>query len=116
MKTQVCSNSQQLTQTLIEQGLTIRAAAKLVKTGRQKMSKLVRADFPISIKLAGKLTRIFGVNAVKLVDPKRRELEQLIAMRAEFADRYPTDKARLETLDEMIRDARAEIEGVNQCD
>lgn len=111
--TQSTSNSKQLTQFLIEQGLTIRAAAKLAKISRQKMSKLVRADTPISIKLAGKLVKVFGVNAVTIINWNRRELNQLEALRAEFSKRYPEDTRRLAVLDAMIDQCRAELEGGN---
>lgn len=110
----VRSNPPALLASLMARGMTVTEGAKVANLDRVTLDTAIRAARPLTVKTAAKLKAAFGDDVVTLVDPKRRELEQLEALRAEFADRYPTDKARLETLDEMIEDARAEqLEGVN---
>lgn len=109
----VRSNPVALLEAVLSRSLSITNAAKTAGVDRVTLDEAIRSSRPLTVKTASKLTKAFGDDVVTLVNPKRHELEQLVAMRAEFADRYPTDKARLETLDEMIQESRAELEGGN---
>lgn len=108
----IVPNPTALTKAVLERGLTAIEAASAAGIDYATFKSACRGG-RITLKTASKLSKAFGDDVVTLVNPKRRELEQLVAMRAEFADRYPTDKARLETLDEMIQESRAELEGGN---
>lgn len=108
----IVPNPTALTKAVLARGLTVTEAVKAADVDYQTFRSACRGN-RITFKTASKLTKAFGDDVVTVVNPKRRELEQLVAMRAEFADRYPTDKARLETLDEMIQESRAELEGGN---
>lgn len=109
----VRSNPPALLAALLSRGLTISEAAKVADVDRLTLDTAIRSARPVTVKTAGKLATAFGDDVVTLVNPKRRELEQLEALREEFAARYPDDAARLAVLDEMIEDARAGLEGGN---
>lgn len=105
---------------MIEQQVTATDLANRVDgLSKVTVANLARRDTRSTTATIGRLAQALGVKPetfLKQADEKsrvHRELEQLVAMRAEFADRYPTDKARLETLDEMIQESRAELEGGN---
>ena len=109
----VRSNPVALLDAVLSRGLSVTNAAKTASVDRGTLDEAIRSSRPLTVKTAAKLKAAFGDDVVTLVNPKRRELEQLEALREEFADRYPDDSARLDALDAMIRDARAELEGGN---
>lgn len=100
----IVSNPTALKKAVLKRGLTVTEAVKAADVDYQTFRSACRGN-RITFKTASKLTKAFGDDVVTLVNPKRREFEQLVAMRAEFADRYPDDSARLAVLDEMIQDA-----------
>lgn len=98
------SNSAALMSVLMVHGLTVTKAARMAGLDYNTF-KVALAGGGLSVKTASKLVKAFGDDVVMLANPRQRELQQLKALRAEFADRYPDDSARLAVLDEMIQDA-----------
>lgn len=109
----IAPNPPALAQAVLERGLTAIEAAQAADVDYQTFRSACRGG-RITFKTASKLKAAFGDDVVTLVNPKRRELEQLLNLRAEFNKRYPEDTRRLDLLDEMIADARARMEGESQ--
>ena len=59
------SNAQALTTTLIERGMTAKAAATAARINANTFGKLIRRDEKISLKTASKLKATFGDAAIK---------------------------------------------------
>lgn len=110
----VRSNPPALLSALMTRGLNVTEAAKVAGVDRFTLDTAIRSARPVTVKTASKLVAAFGDDAVTMSTPAQIQFQQLVEMRAEFAARYPDDTRRLAVLDELIRDARAEIEGVNQ--
>ena len=110
----VRSNPVALVASLMARGLTVTEGAKAAGVDRVTFDTAIKAARPVTVKTASKLVAAFGDDAVTMSTPAQIQFQQLVEMRAEFAARYPDDTRRLAVLDELIRDARAEIEGVNQ--
>lgn len=108
------SNPPAILASLMARGLTVTEGAKTAGLDRVTFDAAIKTAKPVTVKTASKLKAAFGDDAVTMSTPAQLELQQLEALRAEFAARYPDDTRRLAVLDELIRDARAEIEGVNQ--
>lgn len=107
------SNPPALLTALMARGLTVTEGAKTAGLDRVTFDTAIKAARPVTVKTAGKLAAAFGDNVVTMSTPAQFELAQLEALREEFAARYPEDTRRLDLLDEMIADTRAEIEGGN---
>ena len=112
----VRSNPPAILAALMARGLTVTNAAKLCGLDRVTLDAAIKTAKPVTVKTASKLVAAFGNDAVTMSTPAQIQLQQLVEMRAEFADRYPDDSARLAVLDAMIRDARAELEGGGNSD
>lgn len=102
--TNFIANPAALVTVMMRNGLTVTKAAKAACLDYNTF-KVALAGGVVTLKTATKLVKAFGDDVVMLVTPRQRELQQLKALRAEFADRYPDDSARLAVLDEMIQDA-----------
>ncbi len=107
------SNPPALVAALISRGLTVTEGAKAAGLDRVTFDAAIKTAKPVTVKTASKLVAAFGNDAVTMSTPAQFELAQLEALREEFAARYPDDTRRLDALDAMIRDARAELEGGN---
>ena len=107
------SNPPALLAALMARGLTVTEGAKVAEIDRATLDTAIRTARPLTVKTASKLKAAFGDNVVTMLTPAQLELNQLLNLRAEFQQRYPEDTRRLDLLDEMIADARAEIEGGN---
>ncbi|MBR0060059.1 MAG: hypothetical protein IJP68_01120 [Selenomonadaceae bacterium] len=107
------SNPVAIVAALMARGLTVTEGAKTAGLDRVTFDAAIKTAKPVTVKTASKLVAAFGDDAVTKSTPAQLQLQQLEALREEFADRYPHDAARLDVLDAMIRDARAEIEGGN---
>ena len=107
------SNPVALVTALMARGLTVTEGAKTAGLDRVTFDAAIKTAKPVTVKTASKLVAAFGDDVVTKSTPAQLQLQQLEALREEFADRYPHDAARLDVLDAMIRDARAEIEGGN---
>lgn len=105
----IVSNPTALKKAVLKRGLTVTEAVKAADVDYQTFRSACRGN-RITFKTASKLTKAFGDDVVAVVNPKQRELDQLVAMRAEFADKYPGDTRRLAVLDDMIQDVRADFE------
>lgn len=109
----VRSNPVALLDAVLSRGLSVTNAAKFAKLDRVTFDAAIKTAKPVTVKTASKLVAAFGDDAVTVLTPAQLQLQQLEALREEFADRYPDDAARLAVLDEMIEDARAGLEGGN---
>lgn len=109
----VRSNPPALLSALMARGLSVTEGAKTAGLDRVTFDAAIKTAKPVTVKTASKLVAAFGNDAVTMSTPAQLQLQQLVEMRAEFADAHPDDAARLAVLDAMIRDARAEIEGGN---
>ena len=107
------SNPVALVAALMARGLTVTEGAKTAGLDRVTFDAAIKTAKPVTVKTASKLVAAFGDDAVTMLTPAQLELQQLEALREEFAARYPEGTRRLDLLDEMIADARAEIEGGN---
>lgn len=105
------SNPVALVTALMARGLTVTEGAKTAGLDRVTFDAAIKTAKPVTVKTASKLVAAFGNDAVTMSPPAQFELAQLEALREEFAARYPDDSARLDVLDDMIRDAREHMKG-----
>lgn len=81
-------------QHVLPSSLSVTAAAKLIGVGRPALSNLLNGNAALSIEMAAKIEKAFGVNAKKLLamqaefESAEQTTEETIASTGEYAPRY----------------------------